>query len=444
LPRDTPAPTLTSLRLALTNDSSKRSGTLLTFIDRATQATVGKGAQRHVYVLTCYFDIDALVEVIATVFRRINSVSGKIAGVTVAIDVGEWIRCRVSSDELIGRIAKAARVPEKLVKVISVRVPGHLLHAKAYAAIKPLSQEKGFVVITSGNTTRRGLGLSEACNLEIAALITERESLVEFEGIMRELAKHQISEQLAMKQDEFLQALALFSSGFFYHRWQGSLGAEMRFTLALTSKGKKARSENASQFREYQPDGDTMSRSPIDIENVFRKNPRPFSAAFWRNYAVDTLLGYWIPRPVAEIVDQKLAQDVKPYLDEVRKLTTPTRVTSVVSELKNDLKDFRRRGWVKEKPTVIDGWQDRVTRFRHNADLIKLRIHPYQRVPEVLTSETRQAILETAAVLREHLHYRKRLMPTKSVVAEFFAGRLTVAELDHEWSRVGRTASEGI
>ena len=125
-------------------------------------------------------------------------------------------------------------------------------------------------------------------------------------------------------------------------------------------------------------------------------------------------------------------------------MTTPTRVTSVVSELKNDLKDFRRRGWVKEKPTVIDGWQDRVTRFRHNADLIKLRIHPYQRVPEVLTSETRQAILETAAVLREHLHYRKRLMPTKSVVAEFFAGRLTVAELDHEWSRVGRTASEGI
>ena len=49
----------------------------------------------------------------------------------------------------------------------------------------------------------------------------------------------------------------------------------------------------------------------------------------------------------------------------------------------------------------------------------KLRIHPYQRVPEVLTSETRQAILETAAVLRKHLHYKKRLMPTKSVVADF-------------------------
>jgi PLD-like domain len=173
---------------------------------------VGKRAQRHVYVLTCYFDINALVEVVATIFKRINSVSGKIAGVTVAIDVGEWIRCRVSSDELIDRIAKAARLPEKLAKVISVRVPGHLLHAKAYAAIKPLGQEEGFVVITSGNTTQRGLGLSDASNLEIAALITEPESLAEFEGIMRELAKHQISERLAMKQDAFLQALALFKA----------------------------------------------------------------------------------------------------------------------------------------------------------------------------------------------------------------------------------------
>jgi hypothetical protein len=218
----------------------------------------------------------------------------------------------------------------------------------------------------------------------------------------------------------------------------------MRFTLTLTSKGKKARAENASQFREYQPDGDTMSRSPIDIEKVFSKNPKPFSAAFWRNYAVDTLLGYWIPRSVAAIVDKKLAEDVKPYLDEVRKLTTPTRIASVVSQLKADYTDFRRRGWIKEKPAIIDGWQDRVTRFRENSDLIKLRIHPYQRVPDVLTSETRQAILETAAILREHLRYKKRLSPTRGVVAEFFSGRLTVAQLDNKWSRVGQAASEAI
>jgi hypothetical protein len=433
-----------SLQLALTNNSGKHSQTLLAFIDRAVQSTIGKGARRHLYVLTCYFDVDALVRIVATISGKLERVSGRVSGITVAIDVGEWIRCRVSSGKLINQLAKAANISERMVKVISVQVPGHLLHAKAYAAIKSRGPEKGFVVITSGNTTQRGLGLVEASNLEIAALITEHAALIEFTHIMEELKKYKISEQLAMKQDEFLQSLALFSSGVFYHRWQGSLGAELRFTLTLTDKGKRARSENGNHFRDYQPDGDTMSRSPIDIEKVFSKNPKPFNAAFWRNYATDTLLGYWVPRPVAEVVDQKLSEDVKPYLEEVQKLTTPRRVGLIVGQLLSDVTTFRRNGWIKEKQSSIDGWKERVARFRDNADLIKLRIHPYQRVPDVLTSETRQAIIETAEVLRAHLSHKRRLSPTKGVVGKFFAGQLTVAQLDREWSRIGEIAAEGI
>ena len=154
-----------------------------------------------------------------------------------------------SSKELIRQTALVAKVSDKLVKVLSVRVPGHLLHAKAYAAVKLPDQEKGFIVITSGNTTRPGLGLSRASNLEIATLLTEQDSLVEFVDIMRELGKHQISAQLAITQDEFLKALALFGSGSFYHRWNGSLGAEMRFTLTLTRKGKKSTRRECQRFR---------------------------------------------------------------------------------------------------------------------------------------------------------------------------------------------------
>ena len=61
-----------------------------------------------------------------------------------------------------------------------------------------------------------------------------------------------------------------------------------------------------------------------------------------------------------------------------------------------------------------------------------------------LTSDTRQAIIETAEVLRAHLSYKRRLSPAKGVVAEFFGGRLTVAQLDQEWSRIGEIAAEGI
>ena len=147
---------------------------------------------------------------------------------------------------------------------------------------------------------------------------------------------------------------------------------------------------------------------------------------------------------MSDIIDRKLGEDVEPYLAEVRRLTTPPRVASVVNQLKADITGFRRRGWIKEQHSIIANWKDRVTRFRDNTDVIKLRIHPYQRVPELVTSETRQAILETAMILREHLGYRRRLGSMKSVVADFSADRVTIAQLDQEWSRVGEAAAAAI
>jgi hypothetical protein len=427
-----------SLQLALTNNPNKRSSRLLDFVDHAAQTTMGNHAKRHIYILTCYFDIEALVRVILTISKRLKQVTGIVDGVTVAIDVGEWIRCRMSRDELIKQIALAAKVSKKHVKVLLVQVPGHLLHAKAYAAIKPYSKEKGFVVITSGNTTQRGLGLSDASNLEIATLTTEHELLVEFVDIMHELAINDVTDQREMEQDEFLKALALFSSGVFYHHWRGSLGAEIRFKLTLTNKGKKARLKSSSDFNGYQPIGNTMSRSTIDIQNVFRKIPKPFYPQFWKNYAIDTLLDYWVPCPIAKIVDQKLDEDVKPYLTEIHKLTTPQHINSMVEELNAEVSRLRNKGLIEETQSIVDVWQDRVMRFRNNIDLIKLRIHPYRRIPQLLTSETRLAILETATALREHLSDKKTLSPTKSVVVDFFAGKLTLEQLDLEWSRIGQ------
>ncbi|MHB1543039.1 MAG: phospholipase D-like domain-containing protein [Gammaproteobacteria bacterium] len=415
--------------------------TLLDFIKGAVKATAKRNARRHLYILTCYFDIETLVEVISEISKRLESVSGKVAGVTVAIDVGEWIRCRVSSSKLKEQISKAANIEKKRVKVVPVRAPGQLLHAKAYAAIRPHDQQKGFVVITSGNTTRPGLGLSIPGNLEIAALITEPESLVVFTHIMQELEEYKISGKNAMKQDDFLRALALFKSGQFYHRWQGSLGAEIRFTLTLTRKGKSARKSNAKEFGGYQFDGHTMSRSPIDIEQVFIDNPKPFNAPFWRNYAVDTLLGYWVPGPVACIVDEKLKEDASPYIKGVEQLLTPQRINRVAGRLKIDINNFRKRKWIEEECSIVDSWETRVNDFRKRTDLIQLRIFPYQKVPDVFTIETRQAITETAKFLREHLSSKKIMSPTKGVVAKFFSNPgMTVEELDKEWERVGKCA----
>jgi hypothetical protein len=433
-----------STYLALTNGPSQNSRTLLSFIGEAARVTMGKGAQRHIYILTCYFDLPAVMRVTAAICQRLKHVSGKVSEITIAIDVGEWIRCRIAKEELVQKVADTANVPARLVNVVCVRIPGRLLHAKAYAAIRSKGQDKGFVVVTSGNTTQRGLGLDGASNLEIALATTDRRSLAEFARTMDELASHEMPERLALKQDEFLAALALFSSGAFYHRWPGSLSTEIRFKLTLTSKGRKARKENVRAFRDYQSDSDTISRIPINIEEVFKAHPKPFPAAFWRTYAVDTLLGYWLPSPVASVVDQKLLEDVKPYVAAIRRRTSEGRMLGVTKELRTEVSDLARSGWIKERHDAVDAWRERVDRFRANTDLIILRLHPYQRVPELLSGETRPVVLETVKALRAYLVQRTKLGPTKGIIARFLAGKLTVAQLDKEWTRLALLAAEAV
>jgi hypothetical protein len=40
------------------------------FFASVNRVSLGKGAQRHVYVPTCYFDMDALMKVVATLFQE--------------------------------------------------------------------------------------------------------------------------------------------------------------------------------------------------------------------------------------------------------------------------------------------------------------------------------------------------------------------------------------
>jgi hypothetical protein len=433
------------LTLGLTNFVNGKSGTLLSIVEQAVRLSSEKGARRHLYVLTCYFDLPGLKKVTGTIRDQLNTVGGKLTGITVAVDVGEWIKRRFSVDMLAKTMATAAGVSPLVAKILPVRFPGHLLHAKAYAAIGSGDRDKsGFVVVTSGNATQPGLGLVGASNLELAIAATDSQSLAAFEGIIADLAKKQVSGQVAMQQDLFLRALALFTSGEFYHRWQGSLSAEIRFKLTLTPKGRKARKENAPEFSDYQTDSDTISRDPLNIERIFDKAPKPFPQAFWRTYSVGTLLGYWLPRPIAKLVDLKLSDDVEPYMAAIRQHTSTQMIAAIVKRLQADVIRFNKSKLIREGTSVVDTWRERVMDFRKDKELVTLRIYPYTRVPDLLSGETRSAVLEVVNILSNQLGRKKKLSPTKGVANQFLCGKLTQAQLDREWVGLAEKADETI
>ncbi len=319
------------VKFAMTNGRSGESGTLLALIRRAAVKNTGKGTYRHIFILTCYFDMPGLIASVNTLGESIHKAGGTVAGITIVVDVTQWIKSRLSKKDIVSDIARSVRLNLDLVTFVPAWFPSQLLHAKAYAAIRPGKKPKrGFVVITSGNATERGLGLiKRLSNLELAMVSTDESYLQLFEQMMAEMVLSPPPMEKALKNDKYLQAFALFSSGEFYHRWQGSLSAEVRFKLTLTKKGLRSQREENPNFPGYRRTAKTISRDPLNLEKIFERTPKPFPLSFWRTYSVETALGYWLPRPIAALVDEKLSGAVDPYMIEIQKRTSANIIDQV-------------------------------------------------------------------------------------------------------------------
>ncbi len=432
-------------RLSLVNGPTAGSTDLLRVIERAAKETTRTGTARHLYILTCYFDIDALRRLVERLRRTIRKAGGKLRGVTVAMDMGEWIRCRISEKVLVREIGAAAKLAPGLVLVVPVHVTGRLLHAKAYAAIRSddNKSKRGFVVITSGNATGRGLGLVDASNLELATVLTDTPSLVTFETIMKALATRKVSPATALKQDEYLRALALFGRGAFYHKWQSALASEARFTLTLTDAGKREATRKGGAFRDFEHESGSISRDPLKIQEIFKALPKPFPEAFWRTHGADTLLGYWLPEPIAELVDTVLKTRVDPYLSEIDAKAAPIQVVRWTHVLDLQVKEFSAKGWIEETAKVTRTWAARVKRYQENRELIAARLLPFERLPDdVLRDESRTLVLQTFQRMRDQLFRKTAPKGTKGVLKRFVAGALTLSQVDEEFAERAAKARE--
>jgi len=90
------ASTIGDRRVLLANVSGRMSDSLLAFVDDLARRTSREGRPRDLYVLTCYFDGRSIARAVKTMSTAVRERKGIVSSVTVVIDVGEWIRQRVS------------------------------------------------------------------------------------------------------------------------------------------------------------------------------------------------------------------------------------------------------------------------------------------------------------------------------------------------------------
>jgi hypothetical protein len=119
-------------------------------------------------------------------------------------------------------------------------------------------------------------------------------------------------------------------------------------------------------------------------------------------------------------------------------------VAHVAKDLEVEVSDYFDKGWIEESSEVVDMWRTRVSRFRENEAVLKLRIHPYERVPDVLDGGSRSVVLQMRKALLEQLQSKKRVGGIKAIVARFLAGELSRTELDAECVAVASQARDSL
>ncbi|SDX45420.1 hypothetical protein [Thiocapsa roseopersicina] len=422
---------------------NEETATLLQHIKDAIEKTTANDEERTFVAFTCYIDRDAIDELISAVQSSIIKQGGHLARVLLFVDAGEWAKQRIDRNEL-KRLVRDRTGLIKRVTIAPAWFGGKLFHAKCYALIGPRddsNRRKGFVVLTSGNLTKRGLGLVRNHNVEFLHVSQDADLLEEVSCIAKSLEnERRPPKEYDQRHADLMVALELFGSGVFYHKWTSTLSSVGRFTLTLTEAGRNASIRSDNPFSDYESKRETVSREPIQLNQVFENVGRVFPRMFWAYYSVDTLLGRWVPQSVAAVIDERLVSDVCKYVDEIKRIANDKQLADTKRILCDEVSGYFREGYIEETENVVDRWHDRVRQFRDDKEAVKLNIINYEKVPDVLDSANRSLVLKMFKGVRDRVSVVRNPKGLKLTIASYLEGQNV--NLDDAFSDLAGRARE--
>jgi hypothetical protein len=383
-----------------------------------------EGRRCTLTAITCYIDFTAARTLIESVAKRLEAANAILEDVVLLYDIGEWARQRTDADERVrSSVAERIGLADDRIRFVPTAFPDSLMHSKAYAvttrAGKTSGQRRGVVVITSANLTHRGMGTRATANVELAQVSRDPSDLREIRVIAERLEARAVSPERQLRQNDFLFAIRLLSSGRFYHQWQGNLSAEARFTLRLTPEGKRSIRLGRDPFRKsgYVTDADSFSKDPLDVAGVFRRQSKPIPRTFIRMFTVDTLLGRWVPARIASMLDDRLRLAIEPYMDSLGRRCADSVLDRTCEALRDEVRDFGRQGLIDATHETVDRWREKVIRLRGNRDLVSRIVFNLERIEEPFADLDRKLILKTFGSLRGSLDVRATRGELKRVLA---------------------------
>lgn len=329
-------------------------------IEEVSMSFEKKKQRRHEFwILSCYVDFNFIEKYVDKLLSII-----KITDIYLAFNFAEIYRLGPLETE-----KKLFDIQKKLHKTNvdfkwRALASSKLVHSKGYALIQRSKNtiSGGAILVTSANFTVPGF---EGDNVEMGYISTKKQDIRDFEKKYNELwdILGVDFRSAVFKQEEYLLKFALLSSGFFLHKWSGSLSQEIGIKYKLTElakmKGTIAPELAAVGFEA----GDTFTMKVLKLENLPSKEiPRAFIARF----TIETYWGRWCLADAWSTLSKSF-EGAEEFIKEFQNATEEDKLSEIKEEtLKKQSKLIDSYLLEPVKTDHLDRWMFRMQELRKN------------------------------------------------------------------------------
>ena len=326
----------------------------------AIQKFERKKQRRHeLWILSCYIEFDLIEEYACRLSNNI-----RLTDIYLAFDFSEIYKIgpkksKSKLDEITERLSK-----KKIKFEWMALASSNLVHSKAYAImqIQDDSVKNGVVLTTSANFTKPGF---VGGNVEIGYISTQKKDIKDFIIHYNTLWKD-LGREIggAVKENEdYLLKFALLSSGFFIHKWAGSLRQQIGIKYELTEFAK-AQGTISPELKLYGFEtGDTFTRQALKLDNLPTKEvPRQFI----KDYTIETYWGRWCPSDAWNTLSMNF-KGANEFKEAFKKCTDEKILSETIIEARKvqyQLADNKLIEPVSEDH--LENWASRVRELREN------------------------------------------------------------------------------
>jgi hypothetical protein len=259
-------------------------------------------------ILSCYINIDSIIDLV----DQLKLENIKLEKSNIYFDINENVtRCEAIRE-------KEKTIHEKKINLFIVDQK-YLFHPKAYCLVNE-EKKKGALCIASANLTMSGITKNER-NTELFITIYDYEQIEFF------LQKVQDIESEPFDFDKIYE-YELLQYGHFLNQWNNYLQNKFRLRYIFAEdikenqKLKKLATED-SNFKVIEDKKSSylyfdLKKIKDELLKKIKKRELPKKQDITREYGIETCIGYWIPTPIVEAINDFYDSDFAQFQNYVQ------------------------------------------------------------------------------------------------------------------------------